>query len=173
MTRGWLWDRKISLSEVKRIFKDPAHKNFILLASLLLARKNEPQEVFKEYLDPVVFCAQWSKIKKSMRKDKWTSQRIVFWQAIYEKLIEKYRKKGISFRKRNEQVISDLCKKAGAMIRSTRKEQDLSQKNLAAKLGVSQQLVSRIEKGRENVSLVTLATILKALNKKLHINIES
>lgn len=172
MKRDWLWDRKISLKKVKRILDDPSHRDFVLFASLLLGRKNEPREVFREYIDPVVFCKHWFRIKKAMREDKWNNQRIIFWQAIYEKLMDKYRKRGIKFREKKETVVNELCKKAGMQIRTSRKEQGLSQKTLAEKLGISQQVISRIEKGKENISLVTLTNILKALNKSINLEVK-
>ena len=170
MKREWLWDRKIGLRKVKKVLSNPKHRDFTSFAALLLMRKNEPQEVFKEYIDPIVFCKNWAEVKRLMRKDKWSSQRIIFWQAIYEKLLEKYRNEGINFRERKEVVLSELCKKVGSQIQHIRKEQGLSQKALAKKIGISQQLVSRIEKGKENVSLMTLATVMKALNRKISIN---
>ena len=170
MKNDWLWDRKINISHAKRILKDPKQNNFLLLAALLLSRKNNPKEVFKNYLDPLLFCKYWAIIKKRMRKDKWSEPRIVFWQAIYEKLMDKYRKRGISFRKDTLAVKNPLCEKTGRQIRNIRQEQGLSQKELARKLGVSQQLVSRIEKGNENISLYTLSNISHALGNKIEIN---
>lgn len=169
MKKDWLWDRKISIKKAKKILKDSHHKNFILLASLLLSRKNNPREIFKKYIDPILFCKNWAKIKKTMRKNKWSDKRIIFWQAVYEALIEKYRGKGIKFREKKDIIIDELCKKMGGQIQKIRKEQKLSQKALAKKMGVSQQLISRIEKGKENVSLITLANITKALGKKINI----
>ena len=58
MKNDWLWDRKISGSHAKKILKDPKQNNF-LLAALLLSRKNNPKEVFKNYLDPLLFCKYW------------------------------------------------------------------------------------------------------------------
>lgn len=170
MTGDWLWDRKISDSRAKRILREPDNKDFALLAALLLARKNEPKEVFKKYLNPPIFCEYWPAIKRRMRKDRWNEPRIIFWQAIYEKLAEKYRKKGIIFRARP--IISGvpLYDGIGKQISNVRKELGLSQEELAKKIGVSQQLISRIEKGRENVSLSTLNTIAKALNRRVEVN---
>ena len=148
--KDWLWDKKVNISEVKRILQDPDNKEFVVLASLLLARKNNPREVFKEYLDPLLFCRNWQRIKGRMRKDKWSRQRIVF-------------------REKKGEVKGVICEKAGKMIRDIRKEKGLSQKALADKLGVSQQLISRIENGKENISLITLANILRALGKELKI----
>jgi len=170
MKRDWLWDRKISVNAVKKILSDPSHRDFILFAALLLARKNEPKEVFKEYIDSRIFCKHWTSIKKAMRKDKWNNQRIIFWQAVYEKLIEKYRKKGIKFRGKTLAVVNSLSGRIGFQIRSIRKEQGLSQETLAKKLRISQQLISRIEKGKENICLLTLSNIMRALGRKVNIN---
>ena len=169
MNADWLWDKKIPEAEAKKTLKKPESKDFIALAALLLARKNNPNEIFKGYINPLVFCRQWAIIKKRMRQDKWAELRIVFWQAIYENLAEKYRRKGVSFRKEQSGVKEPLCHATGVKINELRREQGLSQKQLAKKIGVSQQVISRIEKGGENASLITLAKIAQALNKKIHI----
>lgn len=170
MKNNWLWDRKISNSQARKILKHPEHKDFFLLAALYLARNNEPGKALKEYISPLILCKHWMAIKKRMRKDKWSQPRIVFWQAIYDKLMEKYRNKGISFRKAAPFPKNPLCERIGTEIRAIRHAQHISQKQLAKKLGVSQQLVSRIEKGRENTSLQTLSNITKALGKKIEIH---
>ncbi len=167
--KDWLWDRKVNISEVKSILKNPNSREFVVFASLLLARKNNPREVFKEYLDPLLFCRHWQKIKGRMRKDKWNHERIIFWQEIYNKLKNRYRTQGIVFREKKGEVKGVICEKAGKMIRDIRKEEGLSQKALADKLGVSQQLISRIENGKENISLITLDNILRALGRELKI----
>lgn len=171
MIGGWLWDRKTSDAEARKILKNPGSGKFITLAALLLSRKGGPKEVFKHYLDPLIFCKHWNHIKREMRKDKWDEPRIVYWQAVYEVLSEKYRKKGIVFRKEVPQIKEPLCRETGKRISDIRREQNLSQKELAKKIGVSQQLISRIEKGGENISLVTLANIAHALNKKVEISL--
>lgn len=170
MSGNWLWDRKIPDSKAKKALKEPDSKNFIALAALLLSRKNDPREVFKGYLDPLVFCKQWASIKRRMRQDKWNEPRIIFWQAIYEKLADKYRKKGIIFRKEILQVRDPLCQETGMRMGAIRRHQGLSQKELAEKIGISQQLISRIEKGRENVSLITLTNIARALNMRVDVD---
>lgn len=171
MKNNWLWDRKITFSRAKKILKDPKNKRFIHLAALLLARNNEPKEVFGNYLDPLLFCRYWAVIKKRMRKDEWSQPRIIFWQTIYEHLRDRYHKKGIVFRKEVLPSKSPLCEKMGRQISNIRKEQRLSQKELAKKLGVSQQLISRVEKGRENISLYTLNSISHALGRKVEIRL--
>lgn len=171
MKDNWLWDRKITDSAAKNILKNPASKDFFVVAALLLSRKNTPREIFKIYLDPLVFCKYWSSIKRRMRQDKWNEQRIVFWQAIYEKLSDRYRKKGMTFRQEAPSR-EPLLRSIGEKIAQIRRSGGLSQKAVAKKIRVSQQLISRIEKGRENMSLITLNNIARALNRKVDINLE-
>jgi DNA-binding XRE family transcriptional regulator len=169
----WLWDRNLSVSEAKEILKNPEHREFISLAALLLSRNNEPHRVFKEYLDPLLFCKRWAEIKKRMNKDKWNEQRVFFWQTIFEKLKEKYKKQGISLRERRLEFKDDICREIGLKLREIRQKKGLSQKTLAEKLGVSQQLISRIENGRENISLITLKNIATGLDAKVTISLDS
>lgn len=170
MKSNWLWDRKISDNGAKKIMKHAGSKEFIPLASLLLSRNNDPKDVFRHYLDPLIFCKQWAAIKRRMRKDRWSEPRIVFWQAIYENLSDKYRKKGIIIREEKPRLKEPLCHITGKQISDIRREQGLSQKELAKKMGISQQLISRVEKGRENVSVSTLANMARALNKRIKIS---
>jgi DNA-binding XRE family transcriptional regulator len=170
MKENWLWDKKITDPEARRVLKDPGGGNFTDMAALLLARSNDPQTVFKGYIDPLVFCRHWSSIKRKMRRDKWAEPRIVFWQAIYEKLAEKYRKQGVVFRKETA-AKQPLCVETGKKIAHARRKSGLSQKELAGKMGVSQQLVSRIESGRENISLGTLSNVSRALGKRVRIDL--
>lgn len=170
MKNNWLWDRKTTVAAAKKILTDPGNKDFVAMAGLLLARENDVQEVFKEYLDPRVFCQRWASIRRKMRQDKWTEPRIIFWQAIYERLAEKYRKQGVVFRKESP-AKGPICLEVGKKVRGIRHRQGLSQKEFAAKVGVSQQLISRIEKGGENISLSTLANIARAMKMRVNIDL--
>jgi len=171
MKKDWLWDRKTTITEAREILRKPGDNRFVLMASLLLARKADPKEVFGEYIDPVAFCKNWQRIKKKMSQDKWGNPRIIFWQAIYEKLLDRYRKKGIQIvRNKGIGQRDPACEAIGREIRRVRKEEGLSQGQLAQKAGVSQQLISRIEKGEENMSLITLKKISKGLGRKAEIS---
>jgi DNA-binding XRE family transcriptional regulator len=169
MRADWLWDRKTTPAKARRIFKNPDSPLFLTMAALLLARKNTPKEVFKDYMDPLIFCRYWPAIKRKMRQDKWTEPRIIFWQAIYEALAKKYHAKGVVF-KSKKAVKKPVCENLGREIAALRREQNLSQKGLARKIGVSQQLISRIEKSGENLSLITLTNVARALNKRAEVS---
>lgn len=165
MTRDWLWDRKIATRKARDILKRPEHLKFLSLAALLLARKNVPREVFKNWLDPLDFCRNWSQIKREMRKDTWNHPRIIFWQAVYEKVKERYSQKGIVViqRQQTRKPLDEFCKLVGEKIRARRKEMGLTQEDLSNRLKISQQMISRIETGEENVSLLTLKQLAKGL----------
>ena len=170
MNKGWLWDRRISEREAKKILANSQHPHFIPLASLLLSRKNLPREVLKGYLSPENFCNFWPQIKKRMRLDSWNEPRIESWQAIYEKVLERLKIKGFSLKRRVTSP-DKFCQKIGGQIKALRLKKGMTQKDLAEKLHISQQIISRIEKGRQNVSLDTLKKITTKLGGKVEIKI--
>lgn len=177
MTRkktDWLWDRNIPAKEIKNILTDERHPKFTELAALLLARKNTPKEIFKNYLSKDTFFRNWQRIKKKMRQDKWTEDRIVFWQAVYEKVTEIFRAKGITIRPLKAISQKDeLFRDVGEQIKNLRKQAGLTQSGLAQKLGVSQQVISRVESGRDNVSLLTIKQVVGALGHKVMVQFVS
>lgn len=172
MKSDWLWDQKITIREAAKILRSSEHPRFIRFASLLLSRKNTPREVFRDYLKPREFCRFWPEIKRAMRKDSWNNPRIEFWQAVYEKLLEKFRAKGVnvSYRERTG-ITPGLCAETGQRLRMLRKQKRLTQKMLSKKLKISQQMISRIEGGKENISLLTLNKIAKELGAKVSVNV--
>jgi DNA-binding XRE family transcriptional regulator len=173
LERDWLWDRKITLGKARAILRNPQDGHFLSLSALLLSRKNTTKEVFRYYLKPPYFLRYWSMIKNKMRKDDWNNPRIEFWQAIYEALKKKYEKKGIRFVREiaTTRRPNEFCKIVAEKLRSTRKEKGLTQNELAKRLKVSQQMISRIEKGKENVSLSTLKNLVDALGAQLNLEI--
>jgi transcriptional regulator with XRE-family HTH domain len=60
-----------------------------------------------------------------------------------------------------------------SQIRMVRKERGWSQNDVAKRLGVIQQYVSRIESGRENMTLATLQKVSKALGRRVQILLAS
>ena len=163
MKRDWLWDRNIPLARAKRILSHPEDPEFIELAAALLLRKNSPREVFEDYISASAFCRNWQRIKKRMKKDAWGLPRLDFWQAIYEKAKDRLKERGIIVSP-PAVAIDELCLRVGEKIKDIRIVKGLSQKELAGKIGISQQMISRVEKGKENVSLITLKNIAKAMN---------
>lgn len=170
MIEEWFWDRNVTEGKLKKILLSPREPKFAEIVGLILARENMPKRVFK-YIEPRIFCENWPRIKKQMRKNKWNESRIIFWQAIYEKVLEKFKRKGIKIKKFKENAKDTILASVGAQIKDFRLKKKMSQEQLASKIGVSQQMLSYIEQGKENVSLLTLKRIVDKLNGKLSINI--
>ncbi|MBI5399545.1 helix-turn-helix transcriptional regulator [Candidatus Saganbacteria bacterium] len=169
MTSSWLWDKNLSELDAQKILKDDRHPDFFRLAATLLARNNSAKEVFSVYLDSQHFYENWLAIKKVMRRDNWNLPRIDYWQAIYEKLKDKY--KGIPLRQAKPEK-NMLCKMVGEKVKLEREKRQMTQAQLAKKLQVSQQMLSRIEKGQENVSLSTLEKTAQSLNLKIRLELK-
>ena len=110
-----------------------------------------------------------------MRKNAWNDPRILFWQTIYESISSKYPKKKPRPHSalREKSPDKSFLKSIGEQIRNFRKGKKITQKTLAKKMNASQQLISRIEKGRGNTSLLTLKKITDQLGGKIKIEIKT
>ena len=173
MNADWLWDRKISLKEIKRILKDDQHDRFVEISALLFSRKNTPREVFGDYIGMERFVKNWPRIKKQMRRNNWNDPRIIYWHAVYKRLTKSYKEKGIPVRAPGVPDNNDeLCTRVGNRIKALREKNNLTQKALAERLGISQQIVSRVERGKTNISLLTLKKIANVFNRKVVIELE-
>ncbi len=171
MKVDWLWDRNIPQKKLKSILRDEHNERFTEMAALLLSRKNSPREVFENWLDKKIFVQNWFRIKKHMRRNSWNDPRITFWQAVYEQLVKIFKEQGIGVTLRTPKgPVSDICAAAGLKLKKLREDNGLTQKGVSEKLGISQQIISRIERGRDNVSLATLQKFGKALGREVVID---
>jgi len=172
MKTGWLWDRKITEKRARNILASPENKQFISLASILLARNNSPKEVLGRYLSPENFCRYWTRIKKRMRTDSWNNPRIEFWQAIYESIREKLKRKGVMVKfPAGPRRADKFYHTVSSQIKTLRKKREMTQKELARKMGISQQIISRIESGQHNISLGILKKIVDKLDGQIKFEI--
>lgn len=173
MKRDWLWDKDIPETELKEVFANRDNPRFISLVALLLSRKNSAEEVFKEYIKREDFFIRWHSIKRRMRKNSWNDPRIEYWQAIYDTLkkipeVAELKQPKSKTLKIQEEALFALPREIGEKIRELREKSDLTQKKLADKLGISQQIISRIESGKHNISLGTLEKVCKSLGISLN-----
>mgnify|MGYP003395185878 CR=1 FL=1 len=102
-----------------------------------------------------------------MRKDRWLRDRTVFWQTIYERILEGLKEQGIKIRQSQEMKIPPERMKLAQEIRDIRVRLGYTQRDMARKLGVIQQYISKIENGHENFSVDTLKRIADVFDKKL------
>lgn len=170
MKTNWLWDSKTNEEKAKEILKDEKHPQFDYFAEKLLSRIVDPKEVFN-IIDKKVFCRKWPYIKKRIKKDQWLKDRVVFWQTIYENVYESLKEKGFSVRKYREEKISPEIKQIAQQIKELRQKQGYTQEDVAKKMGVIQQYISKIETGHENVSIDTLRRIANIFDKQLNVEL--
>lgn len=166
MRTNWLWDSRLEESKVREILKDENHPKFNIYAEKLFSRVNNPKVAFS-IVDKVTFCKKWSSIKKRMRKDRWLKDRVIFWQTIYERILEGLKEQGIKIRSQREVKIPAERMKLAQEIKDIRAELGYTQRDMAKKLGVIQQYISKIENGRENFSVDTLKRIADVFSKRL------
>lgn len=169
MKENILWDKKISIGELKEILRDASHPRFIYFASLLLSRTNNIKEVFDDYLDKVMFCKNWRKIKQKMRKNKWGDKRIDFWDEVYRVTLQTIDKTERQVSVKRDEFVNEELKEMGTLLRKTRKKMGWTQKKLGENIGLSQQTISFIEKGNFDFSFGSLLKIISALNLKVSI----
>jgi DNA-binding XRE family transcriptional regulator len=122
-----------------------------------------------QYLDPLTFCQNWANIKRQMRQNSWNDPRIVFWQAVYAKLLPQYKNTGHPFRQRTKAPRFPLARSIGDQIKSIRKERGLTQREFSSQLRLSQQVLSAMEQGRVNLSLETMAKIARGLGREVNV----
>ncbi len=84
-------------------------------------------------------------------------------------LFKEQRKKNKDFDKKL--LIEKKRLEIALQISKARQEEGLTQKKLAEKLKTTQSVISRIEKGNQNMSLDLLFRIADALNKNIHFQI--
>lgn len=170
MKTNWLWDSRLEENEVRKILKDANHPKFDIYAEKLFSRVNDPKMAFN-IVNKIIFCKKWPSIKKRMRKDRWFTDRVVFWQTIYERVHERLKERGVKIRKSQEVKIPRERMKLAQQIRDIRMKLGYTQKDIAKKLGVIQQYISKIETGRENISVDTLTRIADVFDKGLVIKL--
>ena len=170
MKMNWLSDSRLNEEEVKKILKDPHHPKFDFYGEKLLSRVSDARIVF-DWMEEGVFCQKWPWIKKRMKKDQWLKERVIFWQTIYDRLLEKWQEQGIRIRKTLEEKVPPERARLAQQIRAIRTRMRLTQRQMAEKLGVIQQYISKIERGHENVSVDTLRRIAQALGKRVVIQL--
>jgi len=94
-------------------------------------------------------------INERVQKDTWAKGKADFWQIFYEKVIS----------------ISPERRSIAEQIKNIRIQLGYTQTEMAEKLGVIQQFISRLETGRENLTVDTLKRIAELLGKQLTIHL--
>ncbi len=160
-TTNWHWDLRIPFETIKEILADEHNPRFARVAGKLLARTNDPNDVFA-LVTPLAFCRRFRAIQREIRKDEWTKDQAAFWRATYERYLLEFRKAGVRIRQDEPRDLDPLTAELLAKLRSCREAAHLSQAALADAVGCSQQFVSGIESGREKLTMDYLRKFAKA-----------
>jgi DNA-binding XRE family transcriptional regulator len=161
IAHNWLWDINASVQEAKRILADENNPEFYIFAQRLFSRVVDQREAF-EYLDKECFIRIWPKLKNRLLKDAWNKSKVAFWEKVYRRLAEELQ---------GDDDILDLRRQIAEQLRLIRLSRKFTQVQMAKELGVIQQYVSRMESGRENFSLDTLARFARFMHKKLEVRL--
>ena len=157
MISKYFWDlNPKALAETASILKNPEHSNFAARMVTFLSRVDKPAQVFS-VISKAKFIQGWPRIKMYWCKIEKHSDFRDWWQVIYENLVRK-----------NKAVYSHGNQSAfflniGRNIRAKRISMNMSQSELALKVGMRQPHISKIEEGKMNITLATLMRICKVL----------
>lgn len=157
----YFWDlNERALRETEGILKNPSHHKFIGRLVTFLSRCQQPKELFS-ILTKKEFIEVWPKARSYWIKIARESDFRDWWETIYEQIIQGYRgnKKPVG-------SASGLFLKIGRMLKDARIQKGLSQNELAFKVGMRQPDISRIEEGKKNITLETLACLCRVLDIK-------
>ena len=171
MKINWLWDTRLNEQEVKNILKDPSNPRFPIYVGKLISRVEKPEVVFN-FINRVDFCRKWPVIRKRLEKDAWSRNKLVFWQEQYKKERELLQEQGLKLRVRRETAYIPERINIAQILTKQRKQAGYTQEQLAEKLGVIQQFISRVESGQENVCIGTLKRFAEVFHKRLIIEIK-
>lgn len=159
--KKYFWGLKPSaLKETEEILKNPSHPRFVEKMYVLLSRCDKPEEVFT-LIGKEKFLENWPRIRNYWRKRRQAEDFQYWWDSVYKNLLKK---KGV--KKVNKDILSSILKKIGEVIKNKRIEKGYSQEDLAIKVGLRQPDISKIEKGKVNITLETLIKLCKVLDIK-------
>ncbi|MBI3323557.1 MAG: helix-turn-helix transcriptional regulator [Candidatus Omnitrophica bacterium] len=165
---NWHWDLQIPLEKIRGILANDQDPQFVSLASRLLVRSGDPEEVFS-FISPMAFCRRFYAMKKEISKDDWTKDKAAFWQATYRRYLTEFKQAGVRVRERSPRETDSFTREILKQMRSCRERANLSQKELAIRIRCSQQFVSGVESGREKLTLGYLRKFAEATNSRLDI----
>ena len=150
-----------SLKETIRTLKNPQAPKFAQRMVALLSRCDRPKELFS-LLSKKDFAEAWPRVRAYWIKAAKASEFRDWWETIYEQILQDFGQK--SRKPKGESPFPFL--KIGRLIKSTRVQNGLSQKELALKASMKQPDISKIEEGKKNFTAATLVRICKMLDIK-------
>lgn len=158
--RKYFWGLKEeAVKKIEKILKNPKHPDFVEKIYVVLSRCDKPKEVFS-FIRKEEFVTNWPKIRRYWLKRKQAEDFRYWWESVYENLLKE------EGAKTYRDVPSSIFKKIGEVIKEKRLGRGYSQKDLAIKVGLKQPDISKIEKGKANITLETLLRLCRVLDIK-------
>ncbi|MBI4706347.1 MAG: helix-turn-helix transcriptional regulator [Candidatus Omnitrophica bacterium] len=156
----YFWNlNETALNETMKIIKKPSHPKFASVMVNFLSRCDKPKELFS-VLSRREFVENWPQIRRYWVKVELQSEFRDWWETIFEQLMEERMQKQV----RPKGTAPIFLKAIGVQIRKARLGKRLSQKDLSLIIGIKQPEISKIEDGKKNITIVTLAKFCKVLN---------
>lgn len=172
MTRqNWHWDLNLPVKKIAHILAREDDPRFPRIAGLLLARVQDPKDVF-EWITPRAFCRRFRAIQRELASDAWTKDKTAFWKATYLRLSKELREQGEKIRQPTRRVLDEFDRGVIDHVKACRRRAVMSQHELAQFMGCSQQYISGIETGREHVSLEFLKQLAAVTGQRIELVIE-
>ena len=172
MTRqNWYWDLNMPLKKIKQILAREDDPRFPRLAGTLLARVQDPKQVF-ELITPIAFCRRYQSIENEIKADEWTKGKATLWKTTYLRLSKELQEKGEKIRKPEIIELDTFDRALVEKVKQCRKSAAMSQKELAQFMGYSQQFISGIETGREKITMEFLKKLTEITNQRIDLTIE-
>lgn len=149
---NWYWDLGMPFEKIRKILTDERNPKFPRVAARLLARVDDPEQVFS-LIKPLAFCRRFYAIQQEVNKDEWTKEKGAFWRATYERYSREFQRSGVRLRQRQAREPDPFIDELAGKLRESREALNFSQGQVAEMLGCSQQFVSGIEQGREKITI--------------------
>lgn len=168
--KNWAWDLNIPMSKIKKILRREDDPRFPRLAGVLLARVQDPKQAF-DLITPQAFCRRFRAIQNEISSDEWTREKSAFWKATYLRLSKELQQSGEKIRKPEKIRLDDFDKALIVTTQGCRKAALLSQKELAERMGCSQQYISGVETGREKITIGFLKKMVEVTGQRIDLTI--
>ncbi|MFH1754010.1 MAG: helix-turn-helix transcriptional regulator [Candidatus Omnitrophota bacterium] len=155
----YFWDlNQEAYKDLKKVLNDPKHPKFAARMVTLLSRCDKPKELFS-LISKKKFVRAWPSIRAYWAKRRLGLDFRDWWETIYEEMTRQDQGEW----PKAQGAPPELFIKIGGMIRQRRIAEGLSQKDVAARLGMRQPDISKIEEGKKNITLFTLMKLCRIL----------
>ncbi len=155
--KAYFWDLSdAALKETGKILGDPEHPKFAERMVRLLSRCDNPKEVFT-LISRDQFIEAWPRLRKQWSRTGEAADFRDWWETVYEQLVRRDASKLPTGKPLEE------LREIGRVIHKARLEKGWTQADFARRARMRQPDVSAVEKGKKNLTVVTLTRLGRIL----------